>query len=525
MKRLISMTKHLSGVIMLLPMLIGCDSDTASVVGDSDVAKLVVTLSQTRTAIGEKDGDIYPVYWSKGDRIAVNGVLSEEVEIDVNDKSRAIFEVNGSLSYPLAITYPYTSATTATEPIVAFLSEQIHTEGTFAEESAPMCGSIAAQGKGCALKHLAGVLKFSVKASSSDVALQKVVITSLSGAKLSGEFKVDCATASLTPTERTQSVVTYVLPTAYELSVATAAEFYIPIPAIEVGNCTVEFVESSGDKMVCSWNTSQAVSSGVVREFKTITYKRNTTTTLEGVGLPAFSGDVETAVFLTRAMTYNVRNCKGTDDVVDYKRVADAIAKYDSDVVALQELDSLTTRFPGQDVLKNLADYTGMYPTFGAAIDRSGGKYGVGVLTKERPLSHYRVPLPCSSEPRVVLVVELEDYYFCCTHFSLHAEYREQAVEIIIAEAQKLDKPMILAGDLNATRDQESMQLLSQHFHIFEKKGSPNTFPSGAPTKEIDFICLYKGRGAEAVVSEHWVPYLPIISDHRPVVIEMLVCE
>lgn len=525
MKRLISAVQLLLGAIMLLPMLSSCDTDNANIVGNEGVTELVVTLPQTRTMIGGKDGDTYPVYWSEGDKIAVNGVLSESVEIDANDRSRATFTVKGSLSHPLAVTYPYSSATTSAQPIVEFQSDQAYTEGTFVNGSAPMCGYVAEQGKGCALKHLAGVLKLSVKALNSDVALQKVVVTSLSGAKLSGEFVVDCTAASLEPTERTQSVITYLLPSDYKLSTTSISEFYISIPAIEVGNCTVELVESSGEKMVCKWNPSSVVKGGIVREFKTVTYERNTTTTLEGVGLPSFDEVEELVVFQTRAMTYNVHNCKGTDNVVDYKRVADAISKYDLDVVALQELDSLTTRYPNQDVLKNLADYTGMHPTFGAAIDRSGGKYGVGVLTKEKPLSHYRVPLPCSSEPRVMLVVELKNYYFCCTHFSLLAEYRDQAVEIIVAEAQKLDKPMILAGDLNATRDQASMQLLAKHFHIFEKYGEPYTFPSSLPTKEIDYVCLYKGNGAEAVVSEHWVPYLPIVSDHRPVVIAMLVCE
>ena len=241
--------------------------------------------------------------------------------------------------------------------------------------------------------------------------------------------------------------------------------------------------------------------------------------------LPSYDGSVTSKIFRIRLLCYNVRNCKGTDNVVDYKRVADVISTYKVEAVALQELDSMTSRYPGQDVLKNLADYTGMYPTFGAAVPSRGGKYGVGVLTKEKPLSHYRVPLPCSSEPRVMLVVELENYYFCSTHFSLLAEYRAEAARIIIEEAKKLNKPMIVAGDLNAVRGSEPIEILSQHFHIFEKCGVANTFPSNNPTREIDFICLYKGRGAEAVVNEHWVPYVPVASDHRPIVADVTICE
>ena len=244
----------------------------------------------------------------------------------------------------------------------------------------------------------------------------------------------------------------------------------------------------------------------------------------EEVSLPNVGISDQMRVFRTRVMTYNVHNCRGTDGVVDYKRVADVMSKRNLDVVALQELDSMTSRSP-RDVLKILSDLTGMHHVFGAAINHSGGKYGVGVLTKEEPISHYRIPLPCSSEPRVVLVVEMKDYYLFCTHFSLLAEYRERAVDIIVAEAEKLDKPVILAGDLNATRDQISIQTMAEHFHIYKKLSLPNTFPSSSPTKEIDYICLYKNRGAGAEFSEHAVLNIPVISDHCPVIADMIVCE
>lgn len=244
-----------------------------------------------------------------------------------------------------------------------------------------------------------------------------------------------------------------------------------------------------------------------------------------GTETPPFDSDKPSKLFRARLLSYNVRNCKGTDNVVDYKRVADVIATYNTDAVALQELDSMSSRYPNQDVLKNLADYTNMHPTFGAARDYKGGKYGVGVLTKEKPLSHYCVPLPCSSEPRVMLVVELENYYFCSTHFSLLAESRAIAAEIIIEEAAKLDKPIIIAGDLNALRGDEPIEMLAEHFYFYEKEGNANTFPANSPTKEIDFIALYKDKGAEAVINEHWVPYVPIASDHRPVVADFTICE
>ena len=523
MRRYPSLVQWLCVALIAL-MLSGCNADMTNVLGNDDVTRLVVALPQTRIAIGDKDDATYPVYWSEGDRIVVNGVRSEEVEIDSENRSKATFEVKSMLSYPLAITYPYCSSTTAAAPVVEFRSEQTYTKGSFAEGSVPMCGYVANKGESVAMKYLAGVLKFTIKASDENVALQKVVVTSLSGEKLSGEFAVNCSSATISATERTQNTITYLLPSDYKLSTTAESEFYIAVPATEVGSCLVEFVEQSGERMECKWNPTSAIKGGNVREFRTITYKRNANITLDDVSLPPFDEVVQTRIFRLRAMSYNVHNCSGTDGVLDYERVAAAIAEQNADAVGLQELDSMTTRRP-LDVLGRLAELTGMHPTFGAAIDRQGGKYGVGVLTKEKPLSYYRVPLPCSSEPRVMLVVEMENYYFCCTHFSLLAEYRTEAAKIIIEEAKKLDKPMFLVGDLNATRDQESMQLLAQHFNIFNKRPPIYTFPANAPRSEIDYICLYSGRGALAAVFDYWVPEVPVVSDHRPTVMDVMVSE
>ena len=221
-----------------------------------------------------------------------------------------------------------------------------------------------------------------------------------------------------------------------------------------------------------------------------------------------------------RVMSYNVRNCTGLDGKTDYQRIANIIKNANCEAVAIQELDSMTTRYEGQDMLKNLAELTGMYPTFAPSIDYQGGKYGIGMLTKEKPLSHRRVALPCRSEPRSLQIVELKDYYYCCTHLSLHAEDRETSIGIIIDELSKLDKPVIIAGDFNAEPEEKSMQEMAKHFQIFEKN-TPYTFPANEPNIEIDYIALYSDKGATAEVNEHTVIEAKVESDHRPLVADI----
>lgn len=227
--------------------------------------------------------------------------------------------------------------------------------------------------------------------------------------------------------------------------------------------------------------------------------------------------------FTARLMCYNVHNCVGLDDSLSCERIARIINDADVEAVALQELDSMTARYPGHDMLSEVAALTSMHPTYAASIDYRGGKYGIGILTREKPLSFRRVPLPCSSEPRSLLIVELEDYYYCCTHLSLHEVDRIESVRIITRELAQLDKPALIAGDFNALPNSLPMMAMQRQFDIFAKQGSPFTFPADNPEREIDYICLYKGAGDVAEVVSHTVVSAPVESDHAPIVAEVVV--
>ena len=75
-------------------------------------------------------------------------------------------------------------------------------------------------------------------------------------------------------------------------------------------------------------------------------------------------------------MSYNIRNGRGMDDVTDFRRTAAVINKVCPDVVAVQEIDSVTGRSGGKDVLREIAGLTLMHHMYAPAIDYDGGKYG-----------------------------------------------------------------------------------------------------------------------------------------------------
>lgn len=218
-----------------------------------------------------------------------------------------------------------------------------------------------------------------------------------------------------------------------------------------------------------------------------------------------------------RLMSYNIRNARGLDSVTDYDRIADVILNVAPDIIAVQELDSVTTRSNGADVLDVLSRKTLMHPTYASAIGYDGGKYGIGILSKEKPLSVKKVSLPGREEPRMLLIVEMDDYYFGSTHFSLTNEDRLKSVEIIKSEAEKLNKnkPFFLAGDMNATPESKVQEEMNKSFTSLV---SPKqfTYPADNPVKCIDYIYGYNGTEGWSLLTDKGVIAEKAASDHRP---------
>ena len=266
------MKRFLTYIIAASLLISGCVKGRDEFTPTDGTTTLTISLEQTRTALGDKVGNNYPVYWSEGDKIIINGKLSHEAQIDKTNRSSAKFGIDSSIERPYHITYPYTSATSAEEPMVLFPAEQSYRVNSFAPESAPMCGYVTGDDEAIRLKHLAGLLRIPVKAVSSDISLKKVVITSLSGKKLSGLFSVDCANSSITPSSECGDSVTLSFPEGVSLSTTSTTDLYISIPSGNIGNCEVKFVDDSEECMTCKWEPQTSIRQGIVREFKTIVY-------------------------------------------------------------------------------------------------------------------------------------------------------------------------------------------------------------------------------------------------------------
>lgn len=222
-----------------------------------------------------------------------------------------------------------------------------------------------------------------------------------------------------------------------------------------------------------------------------------------------------------RIMSYNIRNGKGMDDATDYQRTADIINKAHPDVVAVQEIDSVTGRSGKTDVLRELAGRTLMHPTYAPAIDYDGGKYGIGMLSKEKPKGFRYLSLPGREEQRALLIVEFEKYIYCCTHLSLTEEDRMKSLSIIRKEAAASGKPFFIGGDWNAEAGSDFIKEIGNDFFLLTNPKEV-TFPADKPNVTLDYIAAFARDTALFISRSSRVLDEPLASDHRPVVTDIL---
>lgn len=232
---------------------------------------------------------------------------------------------------------------------------------------------------------------------------------------------------------------------------------------------------------------------------------------------------IERAEGIIRLATYNVHRCAPSGlTESNYDLTAQAISIIDADVVALQELDKNTTLHP-VDQIQELAKRNGMKAYFCKAIDYRGGDYGVGIMSRNEPLSTYSAPLP-GVEPRVFFVCEFEKYIFIATHLCVSSADNRSWSYDIIGQYLKENysdsaKPVFLAGDLNAkslpANCLENWKTLSAPLPTFWSTSSC-----------LDYILLWKGNSGSCEVLRSMVPRKEgfsfyDVSDHLPIVVDI----
>ena len=258
---------------------LSCVTDTTedqAVQLGSGQTTLSISLDGSRTHLGENTGDGYPLYWSAGDKVAVNGYTSAEIASQYVGTSGAEFTFNTSelgdtynLVYPAPAEDVTASATAGQYPVV-FPASQSYNAANPAEVAAPMYGNAPA-GETMTLQHLSGVLRFLIKGNGE--VLESIEIRSESG-KIAGIFDVNCADGTLTAREDAGNTVTVSFGEGLTLG-EEATIVHVAVPSGNYGIFAV-ILHTASDSMVLNFDSSaKPINKGRVREFSEFTYKAN----------------------------------------------------------------------------------------------------------------------------------------------------------------------------------------------------------------------------------------------------------
>ena len=140
--------------------------------------------AETKTTLGStEDPNTFDNLWKTGDKISVNGTLSNAVSEADNGKKLVDFTVSGSLSAPYQVLYPGTTSAN----VITLPATQNYVADSFDSAAAPAYGTAVKTGDqySVQLKNFTGLIRLALNGSAT---LDKIVLNSLGSEKLRGNF-------------------------------------------------------------------------------------------------------------------------------------------------------------------------------------------------------------------------------------------------------------------------------------------------------------------------------------------------
>lgn len=210
------------------------------------------------------------------------------------------------------------------------------------------------------------------------------------------------------------------------------------------------------------------------------------------------------------------------NDKVDLDGLAQVIMAISPDIIGLQEVDKGWARSGNVNQAKYLADYTGMYYVFSAAMKRGSSEFGNAVLSRFPIMKWESIPLPSSArEPRSILITFIElrgrMIKFVTTHLGLNQQERIDHINNKLLPVLKSNDRLILTGDFNCLPSSPEVAILNRVMIDTCPSGQELfTFPTDRPAEKIDYImhsAQFKSVTVEVIHAS--------ASDHLPLVCEL----
>ena len=322
---------------------------------------------ETKTMLGVPSAGVCPVLWKTGDRVSVNGVVSDNaVTAGENGTKDVDFTISSPVSAPYKVLYPGT----ASENMISLPSTQNYVTGSFDSAAAASYGNAQKSGDNYSvqLNNFCGLIGFAVKGS---VTLDRIEVKSLGSEKLHGNFTLATDASGFTGAFSGGTAGTLV----YDCDVAlsnTDTYFYIAIPAqaYAAGIEALVYQADGAFMRLKFWGSGYTLASNKLVQFPSFTYAAGRTENLVSIGdLTAEDGGEPTAASpgITVA-TYNVyqeesRETSGRTymyltNANVREALGTAIAGTGADIIGFNELDA-NFQNGGSYSLKTLAEAKG----------------------------------------------------------------------------------------------------------------------------------------------------------------------
>ena len=215
-----NLAKIFTAIVALAAL--SCTTDTTDTLAPQggELTTITLSLEQARTQLGDEVDGYYPLLWSEGDQISVNGVASQPLTATQAGQASATFSVevvadNYTIAYPAA-----------GEGKVLFAENQVHTaNNTFGNGVTTMYAQCAA-GEPIQLKHLTAILKIGV---SGEATLTHAQISTIDRAPIAGEFAIE-GEGAVEATATSKSVINYSFGDGLQLTGETQY-LHVAVPA------------------------------------------------------------------------------------------------------------------------------------------------------------------------------------------------------------------------------------------------------------------------------------------------------
>lgn len=223
-------------------------------------SRTVLTLElpgTTKTVLGDAQDGVRPVLWCKGDKISVNGVVSDSLDVE-GDVLKADFVLSGQVSAPYEIIYPagmVKDAATVTLP-----AGQKYAEGdNIVSGSMPMAGYSITES--VMMKQVCGILGIRLKMGTEANLIRYVEVTALGGEPVCGDFSVDFQNSTLSSEAKDADVIRMEVQKTFPAESANTFNVILPAGVYSAG-FQVKVVDENGRAMVRSIKGSRELGAG-----------------------------------------------------------------------------------------------------------------------------------------------------------------------------------------------------------------------------------------------------------------------